>query len=324
MRSKFILYLSLSWLLCLFLALAFYYGGEEGERKIVVIENGLSGREISYILEEEGIVPSFLFRLFLFLSNQDKLIAGNYFLYPGEAVGEVVKKLTQGPSYEKITFPEGFTSEQMARVLEEKGICSARDYLDLINKPELFSAGWLGGITNLEGFLFPDTYYFSPFTSPQKVIETQLHHFEEVFLPHYWLSRSSLSLKEVVILASMVEKEAKRKEEKPVVASVFINRLKQGMKLQSCATVVYALYREKGLKVENLKEEDLKVASPFNTYLISGLPPQAICNPGLDSLLSVLYPQKTDYLYFVLQGDGKHAFSQTYEEHLYYKEGNNP
>ena len=129
-------------------------------------------------------------------------------------------------------------------------------------------------------------------------------------------------LKEVVILATG-RKGSKAKGE-TCGSFRFINRLKQGMKLQSCATVVYALYREKGLKVENLKEEDLKVASPFNTYLISGLPPQAICNPGLDSLLSVLYPQKTDYLYFVLQGDGKHAFSQTYEEHLHYKEGNNP
>jgi len=318
MKFKFILYLSLIWLICLFLALAFYYGEEKGEKKLVVIESGLSGREISYVLEKEGIVPSSLFRLFLFLSNQDKLLAGNYFFYPGEAVEEVVKKLTQGPVYEKITFPEGFTSEQMARVLEEKGICCASDYLDLINKPELFSINWLEGITNLEGFLFPDTYYFSPSTPPQKVVEAQLHRFEEVFLPHY--KDFSLSLKEVVILASIVEKEAQYQEEKPVVASVFINRLRQNMKLQSCATVVYALYREKGLQVENLSEEDLQISSPFNTYLVSGLPPQAICNPGLDSLLSVLHPQETDYLYFVLQNDGKHAFSRTYEEHLHYKE----
>ncbi|HXL02775.1 MAG TPA: endolytic transglycosylase MltG [Candidatus Atribacteria bacterium] len=324
MKFKFILCLSLSWILCLFLALAFYYEGEKGEGKIVVIESGLSGREISCVLEKEGIVPSSLFRLFLFLSHQDKLIAGNYFFYPGESVKEVVKKLTQGPDYEKVTFPEGFTSEEMAKVLEEKGICSAGDYLDFINKPELFSASWLEGVISLEGFLFPDTYYFSPFTSPQKVIETQLHHFEEVFLPHYQTSHSFLSLKEVVILASIVEKEAKWKEEKPVVASVFINRLKQGIKLQSCATVVYALYREKGLRVENVTEEDLKVVSPFNTYLVSGLPPQAICNPGLDSLLSVLNPPATDYLYFVLQDDGKHAFSRTYEEHLHHKEDNNP
>ena len=324
MESKFIVYLCISWILCLFLALAFYYGGEEGERKIVVIESGLSTLEISHALQKEDVVPAFLFRLFLFLSHQDKLMAGNYFFYPGESVEEVARQLSQGPPYEKITFPEGFASEQMAEVLEEKGICLAKDYLDLINKPELFPASYLQGATSLEGFLFPDTYYFCPLTSPQTVIETQLRRFEEVFLPHYRSSFTFLSLKEVVILASIVEKEARWKEEKPLVASVFINRLKQGMKLQSCATVVYALYREKGLKVKNLQEEDLTVVSPFNTYLVSGLPPQAICNPGLDSLLSILYPQRSDYLYFVLQDDGKHAFSRTYEEHLSYKEAGGP
>jgi len=123
--------------------------------------------------------------------------------------------------------------------------------------------------------------------------------------------------------ASIVEREAQEKSEKPVVASVFLNRLQAEMKLESCATVIYAWKQEKGIQLSSLTLDDLKIESPYNTYLYQGLPPTPICNPGLDSLQAVIEPSQTDYYYFVLGENGSHSFSRTYDEHLKNKKKNN-
>lgn len=316
MKGCSIFFLCGAWLLCIVFHMAFYADLERGEEKIVLIPQGISAQRAAQILEEEGITSSFLFRLFLFLSQKEKIIAGRYLFRPGISIRQIVQKLEEGPPQEKVTFPEGFTASQMAELLELKGICQSGEYLNLISHPEIFTREWLQGISHLEGFLFPDTYWFSLSTSPREVIEAQLSRFEQLVLPWYRQSNTTLSLKEVVILASMVEKETSLKEEKPYVASVFLNRLQRGMKLQSCATVVYAHYWENGVHRKNLNLQDLTIDSPFNTYLYKGLPPQPIGNPGFDSIWATLFPLETDYLYFVLQEDGKHSFSVTYQEHL--------
>lgn len=320
MKRRTILELSLLWVVCVFLYLWFYADFSQGESfKEVFVPKGLSVREISLLLKEEGIVRNPLpFQIMAGLLAPRAIRAGSYLLKPGISPAQIIEILTRGKQLlVKVTFPEGFTSRQMAEVLEGKGICSKEEYLSLVSDPALFDKEWLKDFASLEGFLFPDTYFFSVPASPYQVVETQLERFEEVFLKeYYWKSKTSLSLQDLVILASLVEREAKVAEDRPLIASVFLNRLKAGMKLQSCASVIYALYEEKGVWVEHLTFEDLKIDSPFNTYLFGGLPPRAICNPGLASLLAVLYPEESDYLYFVLGEDGRHRFSRTYREHL--------
>ncbi|MDI3525790.1 MAG: hypothetical protein PWP60_351 [Candidatus Atribacteria bacterium] len=320
MKSKTVLELSLLWIICVLVYLWFYADFSEGESfKEVLIPKGLSVREIALLLKDEAIIRNpWPFQVMAGLVAPRGLRAGSYLLKRGMPPAQLVEILTRGEQLlVKVTFPEGFTSQQMAQVLEEKGICSKEEYLSLVDNPTLFDREWLKGLSSLEGFLFPDTYFFSVPASPHQVIEAQLERFEETFLrEHYWKSEAPLPLQGLVILASLVEREAKAAEDRPLIASVFLNRLQAGMKLQSCASVVYALYREKGVWVDHLTLEDLKINSPFNTYLSKGLPPQPICNPGLASLLAVLYPEKSDYLYFVLGEDGRHRFSRTYREHL--------
>ncbi|MDK2896522.1 MAG: hypothetical protein PWP04_642 [Candidatus Atribacteria bacterium] len=304
--------------------LAFYLDlGIRGEEVEIFIPLGSSAKEIAEKLEEEGLISQNRFLAFFFLfKSDDRLLPGRYSFRIGESVNQIVGKLIRGPqSLVKVTFPEGFSSEQMGEVLEAEKICSKEEYLALVQKPQLFNREYLRSFDSLEGVLFPDTYFFPSPYSAREVIEAQLSRFEQVVIPHF-PQKENLSLFEIVTLASIVEKEAKLPEEKATVASVFINRLNQNMRLQSCATVVYAIYQEEGKKVTTLTNKDLEIDSPFNTYIVKGLPPQPICNPGWDSIQAVLEPDQTDYLYFVLNEEqGKHVFSRTYQEHLNHKNG---
>lgn len=309
-----ILVLALVYLFGVFGYLAFFLDLPFGEPKLVAIPKGTPLSGIARILEEEGITSRFRFLFFAFLSGRTTLLAGWYRLTPGMSPARLVDILSQGPPRVQVTFPEGCTAQDMARILEAFGVCGSREYLALVEHPERFKKPWLSQVLTLEGFLFPDTYFFQVPTPPEEVIAVQLARFEELVLPLF--SGKEDTIKETLILASIVEKETHLEEERPLVASVFLNRLKEGMRLQSCATVVYALKKEKGITVHALRREDLEVDSPFNTYRVKGLPPHPICNPGLSSIRAVLEPAETDYLFFVLQDNGRHAFARTYEEHL--------
>lgn len=306
------------YLFCFILYIAFYYSpGISGVFQTMVIHSGLSNRVIAQDLKKNGFITSpVLFLAFTFLSDQGRLIAGNYQLQTGETISEIVSKIAQGRFYQiKVTFPEGSTAKQMAGWLEQAGICRQEDYLSFAQQPAVFQKPWLSGAKNLEGYLFPDTYYLSPGTDPREVIEIQLKRFEDVY-PGNLLEESFTVMNQKVILASIVEREAQIKDEKPIVASVFLNRLKMNMKLESCATVIYAWDQEKGVQLSSLSLDDLTLQSPYNTYLHQGLPPTPICNPGLDSLKAVENPSQTDYYFFVLGENGSHYFSKTFDEHL--------
>ncbi|MCS7242243.1 endolytic transglycosylase MltG [Candidatus Caldatribacterium sp.] len=320
MKSWGIFVLALLYLLAVFGYLAFFFDLPFGEPKLVAIPRGTPLSGIARILEQEGITSRFRFLAFALLSKRTPLLAGWYRLTPGMSPARLVDILSQGPPRVRVTFPEGCTAEDMARILEALGVCGAKEYLTFVEHPEYFQKPWLAQVPTLEGFLFPDTYFFQVPTPPQEVINVQLARFEELVLPLF--AGKEDKLRETLTLASIVEKETRLEEEKPLVASVFRNRLKENMRLQSCATVVYALKRERGITVYTLREEDLGVDSPFNTYRVSGLPPHPICNPGLSSIRAALEPAETDYLFFVLQDDGRHAFARTYEEHLRNKRGN--
>ncbi len=319
MKPKTALGIALAWLVGVIVHLSFYYHPfSHGAIQELSIPPGSTNAMIARALAERelGGHPR-LILAYLYLTNQKSLQAGEYFFEIGSPIRDLVRSLTQRiVGGRRVTFPEGFTSSQMAAVLEQNGICPAEDYLALVGNPSHFQKDWLDDVDTLEGFLFPDTYFFLPSTDASFIIETQLDRFERVFMNTFREEMGVLSLQDTVILASMVEKESSILHERPLVASVFLNRLEKGMRLQSCASVVYAIHQETGQYRDVLSLEDLRFDSPFNTYLVDGLPPAPIGNPGLDSLLAALRPVSSDYLFFVLTNNGEHAFSRTYQEHL--------
>ncbi len=284
----------------------------------VLIPAGAESFEIADILRQQGVIKNtFLFVLLSKVFNWEKdLKAGNY-EFSSSSMIDVLRKLERGGiKRSRITIPEGIPGWEVLQILEKEKIIKRDDFLALVNNPGVFREefSFLLSVDNLEGYLYPDTYYFLIGENTVQVIRKFLLRFQEIVLPLYEekTARNDLSAEEIIILASIVEKEAQISLEKPIIAGVFHNRLEKGMKLRADPTVKYAL----GNFHERLTREDLTISSPYNTYLHYGLPPGPICNPEKDSVYAVLYPDEVDYLYFVAKGDGTHKFSNTYEEHL--------
>lgn len=251
---------------------------------------------------------------------QDQIQTGYFHLDGSMTAQAILEKLIKGHS-EKIpyTIPEGYRIDQAAKNLGNYQL-SPDTYINLARQPDAetlsefpFLKG-TSGKTSLEGYLYPDTYYLSG--SERGLIESQLDTFAKKVMP-VWQNRPAshpLDLDQTIKLASVVELEAMANRELPIVAQVFRKRLKIGMKLESDPTAEYALGWHQGAKGLTLK--DIAIDSPYNTYRYPGLPPTPIGNPSLDAIKAVIYPASTDYLYFVAKGDGTHAFSKTYQEHL--------
>lgn len=286
----------------------------------VEIPPGSSSGEITALLTRKALIRSALaFQLYLHGKGLDKkLQAGEYLLSPSLSPPEIAERLVRGRVVlHRVTIPEGFTLKQIAARLSEAGLIDEERFWRVVAQAPLaypFLNGAPPGKQRLEGFLFPDTYYFPKGTSEEKIIETMLQRFQEAYTPAMEARAAELGLttKEVVTLASLVERETKLAHERPLVAAVFHNRLRQGLKLESCATVQYLLDKPKAV----LLEADLKLPSPYNTYLHPGLPPGPIGSPGLASLEAALHPAPVPYLYFVANPDGSHTFSRTLREHL--------
>lgn len=186
--------------------------------------------------------------------------------------------------------------------MEKKGVCSGEKFLKIVKNKKL------------EGYLFPETYFFEPDSTEEKVIQTLTNQFEKKFSDDFIKKAKELKMskEKIIILASIIEKEAKKDEERPLISSVFHNRIKKGWNLESCATVLYSLGRHKDF----LTYKDTKVNSPFNTYIHHGLPPAPISNPGIASITAALYPAVSDDMFFVADGSGTHRFSKYVEEHI--------
>ena len=302
---------SLFFLIAILFITAIYFPLDENStaQKVVNIPSGTNAKEIVYVLEKNEIIRknNYTIRILAkLLKLEDHLKYGEYNLSPSMNMLQILDKLVKGEVIVyKITIPEGYTSSQIAELLEKNEIAEKEAFLKLVKN---------GGKTP-EGYLFPDTYEVPKKYGAEKMVKVMLANFNQVALVNKFTDKAEeigFSLDEIIILASIIEKEAKFTEEKSKVSSVFYNRLKTGMKLQSCATIQYILEEPK----EKLDENDLKIESPYNTYLYKGLPPEAICNPGLDSIMAALEPAEEDYLYFVLGENGRHIFSKTYQEHL--------
>jgi UPF0755 protein len=285
-----------------------------GKEQVFIVREGLPLREITTDLQERDLIKNKT--LFMFwarvMGYSRQIKAGEYALSPTMSPVEILEKLRKGMIMtHPVTIPEGFNLGQIAVLLSEKGLMDKEAFLGLAKDPATLRRFGLSG-PSLEGYLYPDTYHFGRGASPMSILETMVHHFREVVRPYAQrIEETGLSLDEVVILASIVEKETGLAKERPTIASVFLNRLKRGMRLASDPTVIYGLDGFDG----NLTRADLSKKTPYNTYVIRGLPPGPIANPGLESIKAVLFPDETDYLYFVSKNDGSHHFSKTLSEH---------
>ncbi|MBW2143898.1 MAG: endolytic transglycosylase MltG [Deltaproteobacteria bacterium] len=238
--------------------------------------------------------------------------AGEYRLNSGMSPLEILDILRRGAIVtHTVTIPEGFTREQIGRLLEQKSLVDKDEFMTLTGDPDVAASYGVSG-PDLEGFLYPDTYQLSRGLTAKSVIDVLVNQFWEVAAPFRGrLEELDMTLEQVVILASIVEKETGRAEERPIIASVFLNRLKKRKRLESDPTVIYGINNFDG----NLRKKDLTSHTRYNTYVIRGLPPGAIANPGKEAIRAVLYPARTEYLYFVSKNDGSHHFSKTLSEH---------
>jgi UPF0755 protein len=285
----------------------------KGQAQEVIIARGSDAKSIAAQLEKLGLIRdagAFGWYLRLYGKGND-LKAGTYRLSPSQSVPDIVDMLAAGKEdMLKLTIPEGLTVPQIADRIAKEGVGDRAKFLYACQQGD--PKGRLGK-EGVEGYLYPDTYIFPHGTSEEQLRDMMLDRFCAFWTPEreQAAQASGRTRREVVILASIVEREAAVDSERPIIAGVFINRLKKGMMLQSCATVEYAI----GEHHTVLTIQDMKVDSPYNTYKYAGLPPGPICCPGEKSLLAALNPAKTDYLYFVSRNDGTHQFSKTFGEH---------
>lgn len=285
----------------------------------IVIKTGMNTNEIGELLYNSGLIKSkAAFKIVArFEGLQNSLQAGDYVLKKNMDIKEIVQILSQGQTtYMEFTIPEGYTVDQIAKHLEEINLASSSKFKSLAQNSMPY--GYNDTQNNVkykaEGFLFPDTYKVPKSMNEEALLQMMMSQFNNKFTPDMRerAKTMNLSIREVTILASLVEKEAKMENERAVIAAVFLNRLRRNMPLQSCATIQYIL----GYPKAELTIQDTEIPSPYNTYQNKGLPPGPIANPGLASIKAVLYPADTDYLFFVADKEGVHHFSKTYEEHL--------
>lgn len=285
----------------------------------VMIKSGMSTQAIGELLYERGLIKNvIIFRLVAKMDGLDgSLQAGEYTFSRTMTVQQIVGKLARGETtFRQFTIPEGYTIDQIANLLESKKLASAAKFKSFVASyaPYEYMNPRPDSKYKAEGFVFPDTYRVATGASEEQLAKIMVAQFDRQFTPEMreQAAARGLSVREVVILASLVEKEAKLAKERPIIAAVFLNRLKLEMPLQSCATIQYIL----GYPKPELTVQDTEIRSPYNTYQNMGLPPGPIASPGMASIKAVLAPADTDYLFFVANKDGSHVFSRTYEEHL--------
>ena len=292
------------------------FQGFQGEQ-FVEIPTGDGSRAIAQRLADAGVVPdSWTFRAAVrWLGRGQTLQAGEYRFADAVSPLDVVERLARGDVYTvAITFPEGLTIDEMAGVFEERGLGTAQAFRDAARDVSAIAA-LDPAARDLEGYLFPETYPVSRQEDAAALVGTMVERFKSVYAELTAAGVSTdLTTRQVVTLASLVEKETARAEERPVVAAVYRNRLAIGMGMQADPTVIYAL-RKRGKYDGNLRRVDLALDSPYNTYRYRGLPPGPIAAPGRAAIEAALSPSAEKYLYFVSRNDGSHVFAETLREH---------
>ena len=282
---------------------------------IVYIKPKTGVQEIAKLLEEAGVIRS----AWVFLSvayvqgSLTRLQAGEYEFPLGTPMLDILRRLETGRVLtHQVTIPEGFTALDIAQLLASERLANADRFMALARDAKFAESLGLP-VASLEGYLFPDTYRLSRGMPEEEILRIMVARFREVLPPDLeeQAERLKLDTHGVITLASLIEKEAKLDSERPLVSAVFYNRLKRNMPLQSDPTAMYGVADSR----RRVTPIDLQRKTPYNTYLIAGLPPGPIANPGQASILAALNPARVDYLYFVAKNDGTHFFSRTFEQH---------
>ena len=282
---------------------------------IVFIPRGTSTKNISSLLAEKKLVyaDSRFLLLVRLMGRSANLQAGEFRLKTNQSPVALIKELSHArPVEHSVTIPEGLTIVGIAEIFSAGGWVDQKRFVDMAHDAHLIEQLGFEGIDSLEGYLFPDTYRLvRPAKGEAEIITMLVRRSLQIWQGLAGNNSSGLDRHQVFTLASIIEKESGASEERPVIASVFLNRLKKKMKLQSDPTVIYGL----GRFDTPLTRTDLKTATPYNTYTIPALPPGPICSPGAQALHAVLFPAETNYLYFVSKNDGTHYFSKSLREH---------
>ena len=304
----------------------------EADQIIVEIPLGSGSTAISKILYENKIIkfPAVYKFLSKFEGYDSVYKSGTHILSSKLTYKEIMKVLSQNPSIKKVTFPEGYNFKQIKQKLIESQLTTDNSFSVAAEKFEgdyrILEYLPDDADNRLEGILFPDTYEFNLNASANEILRKMLGKFDSVFKDEYYRRAEELGFTpyEIIIIASIVEKESGHTDEREKIADIFERRLKGKSKdvslrkLQSCATIQYIYYNRDGVVKPRITDEDTKIQSPYNTYVHAGLPPTPICSPSEDAILATLYPEENDYWYFVAKGDdeGHNEFSRTYNEHI--------
>ena len=294
------------------------FKGYEAAEQFVMIEPGSGTRTIGQRLIQAGVMrDEATFRAALWRSGRARALQAGEFRFDRPMTpAEVIDKIASGDVYHRrITFPEGLSIQEMARSYEQQGFGKAAAFVEAARDPGAIRS-LDPAATDLEGYLFPETYSVPRDTTAAKLVGLMVGRFKQLFTAEMQQAAQALELtpREVVTLAALVEKETAQPSERPIVAAVYLNRLKIGMAMQADPTVIYALQRA-GRYNGNIRRDDLSFDSPYNTYRYPGLPPGPIASPGLASLQAAVSPANVDYLYFVSRNDGSHVFARTLVEH---------
>jgi peptidoglycan lytic transglycosylase G len=294
--------------------------GNPAEGGLVEIPHGLGARSVVRLLQQKKVISNRFAALayILYSRNRHKLQAGEYLFDRPMTIPEVIDKIATGSVYlHRFTVPEGLTTLDIAHKWEADGFGTAEEFLkaaesaiDIVHRLD-------DKAISVEGYLFPETYSFPTHTTPRQVVEAMVGRFEQTLARLQQVLPSDkwpLQAHETMILASLIESEAAQPDERPLIASVYLNRLKRHILLQCDPTVIYALEKA-DLYRGNLTLEDLHFKSPYNTYVTAGLPPGPIANPGYASLLAAIQPAMTNYLFFVRTVESRHTFSETLADH---------
>ncbi len=296
------------------------WGG--GSRPVTfVVREGEGWRDVTRRLQQKGIVQRpITFEALVVLSDaRSDLLPGRYRLHRGMSARDIISTLTSESAQARITIPEGWRLGQVGDRLVAQGLATRKQWEEALRRPPSNSVlGSRPASVSLEGYVFPDTYQLTDANAAQQLVDEGVAQMNREITSRMRAAfgREGLSVHQALTLASIVEREARVPWERPIIASVYLNRLHRGMKLQADPTVQYAVGRPGDWWPSPLTRSDLHNPSPYNTYVHGGLPPGPICSPGLPSIEAVAHPARTSYLYFVAKGDGTHAFARTYQEQL--------
>jgi UPF0755 protein len=294
---------------------------------IINIPKGYGANQVSELLQSRGIISGkYGFNILISVFRlQNRMQAGTYDLSPNDPLIRIISKISRGeiipPTLEKLVFPEGLSIYKMGLFMEKEGVGDGIAFQNLtrnaFTSSMLIKYDFLAEVPtdSLEGYLFPDTYLVPSNIGTEQMANLMLARFNKVIMPYWRKNRRKMAVKlsfhEIMTLASIIEKEAQVESERPLISSVYHNRLRIRMHLGADPTIKYVLERPGKI----VSYDDLKIDSPYNSYRHYGLPPGPICNPGLSSVKAAMFPEKSDYLYFVARADGSHIFTKSLAEH---------